>query len=167
VVVPYITTSAASASSTVPSQQHQYPVDRKTRPTGLRYTPPPDVRPFSFQGESSVPSEGSTINIGMSPTLLPPGAFTSTPITTENIHGIAPSSLVPDEDLEADRRTNMSPTNTSSILEAAPPYASDDQRDLEGRGGMPLRRTPRLPDVDEYPEEKARFTNSAGVDRLK
>jgi hypothetical protein len=165
VVVPYITTNAASTSSTAPSQQHQYPVDRKMRPTGLQYTPPPDARPFSFQGESSVPSEGSTINIGMSPTLLPPGAFVSTPITTENAHSTAPSNLITDEDLDADRRTNMSPANTSSILEAAPPYASDDQRDSEARGSIPLKRTPRLPDVDEYPEEKARFTNAAGVDR--
>ena len=102
----------------------------------------------------------------MSPTLLPPGAFISTPIATENTRSVDPSSqVITDEDLDADRRTNMSPANASSILEAAPPYASDDQRDSEGRGGVPLRRTPRLPDVDEYPEEKARFTNAAGVDR--
>jgi hypothetical protein len=100
----------------------------------------------------------------LSPTLLPPGAHISTPTTTENIYGIMiPSSLVNDGDVEADRRTNMSPANASSILEAAPPYASDDHLDL-GVRGMPLRRTPRLPDVDEYPEEKARFTNAAGVD---
>lgn len=89
----------------------------------------------------------------MPPGLLPPG-----PTTAQEAYVMLAPSLVNEGDIEADRQTNMSPANASSILEAAPPYMIAETQERAGlgvRGGVPLER------VDEYPEEKARYTNAA------
>lgn len=150
VVAPYILTP----SSTEGASSSAGVVDRKQRPPGLQYTPPPEVRTLSEASGSDGPV------IEYHPPMNPP-AF-SPGLTAAHEYGMmmAPSTITTGE-VEADRQTNMSPANASSILEAAPPYASAEPHDSIGRGAMPLRRTPRLPDVEEYPEEKARFTNAA------
>ena len=149
--MPYVMASSSTdtAPTSATSSHLQYQADRKTRPAGLQYTPPPDAPTFNIHGEPSG-SEGSEY------ALVPPAPLTAGPTTAHDVYGRFASSIIGGADMEADRQTNMSPANASSILEAAPPYVSAETHEF-GRGNAPLRRTPRLPDVDEYPE-KARFT---------
>ncbi|PVG03242.1 hypothetical protein CPB86DRAFT_810873 [Serendipita vermifera] len=167
-VVPYVlppangTGAASSSTATNPAgpQVASYPADRKQRPNDLQYTPPPPQTPLPQPMNDALPIQPIehpygppgvpvAVNPGILPTRTPVSGILSP--TAEEAYGFR--SMI---DGEIDRRTNMSPANASSILEAAPPYAAEE-------GGVRgPRRTPRLPDVAEYPEEKARFTNARG-----
>lgn len=152
-VSPYILPSGTTGNTPPPSQV--YPGDRKQRPHGLQYTPPPPATPalpdvpeatapYAFLN-APPPAPIVVVSSGdNSSTVGGPGPGT--------VYGMLGSSIVDGE--EIDRQETMSPANASSILEAAPPYSHDDRH-------IAPRHAPTLPNVVEYPEEKARFNSNA------
>ncbi|KAG8822776.1 hypothetical protein FRC17_009465 [Serendipita sp. 399] len=126
---PYVISDASSSSG-------GYGNARKYN-GGLRYTPPPPPTPV-------LPVDNYE---------LPTVSQTGPSVAGETYHGIMGSTMGVGN--EIDRAATMSPAEASSVVDAAPPYVIQD----EERNRYPnTRHTPRLPNVDEYPEEKSRFT---------
>jgi len=139
-VVPYILPASTGSTSmsgsttcnTLPPSQF-YLSERKSRVHGLQYTPEESIDLATAGFEASLTARGApSVIAGMT-----------------DVYGALGSNL------GIDRRSNMSPANASSILEAAPPYESNRPESIS------RRNAPRLPNVQEYPEEKSQFTNVA------
>ncbi|KAG8804401.1 hypothetical protein FRC16_008923 [Serendipita sp. 398] len=134
---PYIINEASSSSS------GSAPPGRKYN-GGLLYTPPPPATPIL----EDIPA-APTGNQGFAPS-----------VAGETYYGVLGSHVGIGN--EIDRAATMSPAEASSVVDAAPPYIIQDED--HGRPDMArygnTRHTPRLPNVDEYPEEKSRFTGA-------